>query len=43
MGCSFIGTQGGVRGRLFTKGGVEGELLVRREGWEVVEFVNATD
>ena len=43
MGCSFIGTQGGVRGRLFTERGVEGELLVRREGWEVVEFVNATD
>ena len=43
VGFSFIGTQGGVRGRLFTEGGVEGELLVRREGWEVVEFVNATD
>ena len=38
MGCSFIGTQEGVRGRLFTEG-----KLVRREGWEVVEFVNATD
>ena len=30
-------------GRLVTEGGVEDELLVRSEGWEVVVFVNATD
>ena len=26
-----------------TKGGVGDELLVRKEGWEVVVLVNATD
>ena len=35
----------GARGRqtFVTKRGVEEELLVRREGWEVAEVVDATD
>ena len=35
----------GARGRqtFVTKRGVEDELLVRREGWEVAEVVDATD
>ena len=28
---------------VLTGGMVEGELVVRREGWEVVVLVNATD
>ena len=30
-----ISIQGGMVGRLVTEGGVEDELSVRREGWEV--------
>ena len=33
----------GERQTIVTQGGVEDELLVRREGWEVVKEVNATD
>ena len=33
----------GERQTIVTQGGVEDELLVRREGWEVVIEVNATD
>lgn len=40
-----ISAQRRVHGRqtVVTEGGVEDELLVRREGWEVVKEVNATD
>ena len=40
-----ISAQRGVHERqtVVTEGGVEDELLVRREGWEVVVLVNAND
>lgn len=40
-----ISAQRGVHGRqtVVTEGGVEDELLERRDGWEVVLLVNATD
>ena len=39
-----ISAQRGVHGRqtVVTEGGVEDELLVRREGWEVVFFCHAS-
>ena len=40
-----ISAQRGVHERqtVVTEGGVEDELLLRREGWEVVVLVNAND
>ena len=37
----FLGS--GERQTVITSGGVEDELLVRREGWEAVIEINATD
>ena len=41
MGYQFSGRGG--RQTVVTEGGVEDELLVQRESWEVVVLVNATD
>ena len=43
MGCSLSVLREGGRQTFVTEGGVEDELLVGREGWEVVVFANATD
>ena len=43
MGCSLSVLRAGGRHTVVTEGGVEDELLVGREGWEVVVFANATD
>ena len=43
MGRSLSVLRGGGWGTVVTKGWVGDELLVRKEGWEVVVLVNATD
>ena len=43
MGRSLSVLRGGGWVTVVTKGGVGDELLVRKEGWEVVVLVNATD
>ena len=43
MGCRLSVLREGGRHTVVTEGGVEDELLVGREGWEVVVFANATD
>ena len=42
-GTQSISTQRGGWVTVVTKGGVGDELLVPKEGWEVVVLVNATD
>ena len=43
LGCSLLVLREGERPTVVTGGGVEDELLVRREGWEAVLLVNATN
>ena len=41
MGCSLSVLREGGRQTVVNEGGVKDELLVGREGWEVVVFANA--
>ena len=43
MGCSLLVLREGLSQTVVTEGEMKDELLVCREGWEVVVSVNTTD